>query len=106
MQSQIHVASAWQSWKQDEWSDCSNVHYTHQYTSESDNFQYLLQPFNEPGLVLCKNARENAFYAGGSPRKLHIMIYNGDVDVVCNFLGDEWFGHMVAKNAGLSVCSI
>ena len=31
------------------------------------------------------------------------MLYNGDVDLVCNFLSDEWFGHVVAEAAMLNV---
>ncbi|XP_065287860.1 lysosomal protective protein-like isoform X1 [Dermacentor albipictus] len=52
-----------------EWDECSNVlHYTTQYRSMKD--------------VVKELADSGA---------LKTLIYNGDIDMACNFLGDEWF---------------
>lgn len=51
------------------WSPCNgvvNALYVHEYTSMRKQFQYLL-------------------HSG-----LKALIYNGDVDMMCNFLGDQW----------------
>uniref|UniRef100_A0A0N5CGB2 Carboxypeptidase n=1 Tax=Strongyloides papillosus TaxID=174720 RepID=A0A0N5CGB2_STREA len=37
--------------------------------------------------------------------KVNIMLYNGDVDSVCNFLGDQWFMEELAGATGMTVKS-
>lgn len=51
------------------WSPCSaavSAQYVHEYSSVKKQFQYLLH------------------------NGLKALIYNGDVDAMCNFLGDQW----------------
>ena len=36
----------------------------------------------------------NKFFSA-SPA-ISVLVYNGDVDMVCNFLGDEWFSDSLA----------
>ena len=51
------------------WSPCStyvSLHYVHEYSSMTKTIQYLLH------------------------NGLKALIYNGDVDAMCNFIGDQW----------------
>lgn len=50
------------------WSICSAIDYKKQYTSMRNQYVNLL-----------------------SLGKLKMMLYNGDADMACNFLGEEWF---------------
>lgn len=56
-----------------DWDTCSTIHYIIKY------------PFKDGGLAPQMKNLIN------SPRNLTMLVYNGDVDTVCNFLGDEWF---------------
>lgn len=63
------------------WSGCSLVLYVMKYALRKDGLKPQV-------MDLIK-----------SQRKLRMLIYNGDVDAVCNFLGDEWF----VDNLGLKL---
>ncbi|KAG9510471.1 Lysosomal protective protein [Fragariocoptes setiger] len=75
VRTQIHIPSKVRSW--DECSDV--VKYTMQYPSMAPQLKSLI----------------------ASPRNLNLLVYNGDVDMMCNFLGDEFF----CDSLGLPVIS-
>ena len=54
------------------WHACSNISYTSNYDSMTETVRYVLD------------------------HGIKALIYNGDIDAVCNFLGDAWF----AENLG------
>ena len=52
------------------WDFCNNyifAHYHRQYTDMANVYKNLMA------------------------RKIRILVYNGDLDLACNFLGDQWF---------------
>lgn len=68
VRSSIHIPKKVKSWE-----ECSLITYS---------MKYALLP---GGLTPQMKSLIN------SPRNLSMLVYNGDVDTVCNFLGDEWF---------------
>ncbi|KAJ6221850.1 hypothetical protein RDWZM_000395 [Blomia tropicalis] len=63
----LHINS-----KSPTWHACSNINYTSNYDSMTETVRYVLD------------------------HGIKALIYNGDIDAVCNFLGDAWF----AENLG------
>ncbi|KAK0407406.1 hypothetical protein QR680_019180 [Steinernema hermaphroditum] len=65
------------------WTDCND-----------DINSIYVQQYNDTGAVF------DHIYASGYP--LRVLIYNGDIDTVCNFLGDQWFIEGTATRNGLA----
>uniref|UniRef100_A0A914XFD1 Carboxypeptidase n=1 Tax=Plectus sambesii TaxID=2011161 RepID=A0A914XFD1_9BILA len=67
------------------WTDCTDLrHWQFQYDDMTPVFVNILN---------------SQYYANANFR---MLIYNGDVDTVCNFLGDEWFIEALVKSQNIS----
>lgn len=56
------------------------------FTTCFDGIEYtMIYPQSKDGLAPQINKLID------SPRNLTLLVYNGDIDMMCNFLGDEWF---------------
>uniref|UniRef100_A0A914XFY0 Serine carboxypeptidase n=1 Tax=Plectus sambesii TaxID=2011161 RepID=A0A914XFY0_9BILA len=66
------------------WTDCNddmNANYLQQHNDTTSVFDDMI----------------------ASGYKLRMLIYNGDVDTACNFLGDEWFVEALKTKYGMAV---
>lgn len=66
-------------------SNCSDIRY--KVTPQNDMLQSVYNVLNSP--VFNHNVR--------------LLLYNGDVDFVCNFLGDNWFAHRLLEKLNETV---
>uniref|UniRef100_A0A914UYG0 Carboxypeptidase n=1 Tax=Plectus sambesii TaxID=2011161 RepID=A0A914UYG0_9BILA len=73
VQAALHINSSWQS-TVGQWNDCSDPiynSYTVIYTDTTSFFQYVINNVKIPNF--------------------RILVYNGDVDTICDYLGDSWY---------------
>ncbi|VDK44978.1 unnamed protein product [Anisakis simplex] len=75
----IHVDEAWMK-NVDKWQECNQPLYNHYNITYYDTTPVF----------------EDIFKSSKSP--FRILIYNGDVDTACNFMGDAWLMSRIAKN--------
>ena len=70
MQAAIHVSDVIVNGTTANWTICSNIlHYTRVYKNLAPFYQYIFDTDSE----------------------IYGLLYNGDTDTVCDFLGDQWF---------------
>ncbi|KAK5968124.1 Carboxypeptidase [Trichostrongylus colubriformis] len=86
VQDALHVPDGWRKQKSGEykWHDCNDQLYDQyhiMYNTTNDFFQYVIQNVKTPNF--------------------RFLVYNGDVDTACNYLGDSWFIRDVAKENNL-----
>uniref|UniRef100_A0A0X3PNX8 Carboxypeptidase n=1 Tax=Schistocephalus solidus TaxID=70667 RepID=A0A0X3PNX8_SCHSO len=80
---------------------CSDDRDITDYLNDEDVRAALHIPFSVPAWESCSSNVSQSYkrvyqdltkqYLGLLERKIRVLIYNGDVDMACNFLGDEWF---------------
>uniref|UniRef100_A0A914V649 Carboxypeptidase n=1 Tax=Plectus sambesii TaxID=2011161 RepID=A0A914V649_9BILA len=72
VQAALHINSSWQNTVKT-WHDCNGPiygSYKVKYTDTTSLFQYVINNVKIPNF--------------------RILVYNGDVDTICNYLGDSW----------------
>ncbi|KAF8386658.1 hypothetical protein PRIPAC_75800 [Pristionchus pacificus] len=78
------------TWVTQKWEGCNDDmnenKYVQQHPDTSDVFKSILDS-------VYKDAN----------RKFRILIYNGDADMACQFLGDQWFTEKLAKDNNMKV---
>ncbi|WKX93409.1 hypothetical protein Q1695_011014 [Nippostrongylus brasiliensis] len=82
----LHIPNAWRNQQggKYKWHDCNDPlynQYTITYNTTNQFFNYVIE-----------NVKTADF---------RFLIYNGDVDTACNYLGDSWFMRDVAKDNNL-----
>ncbi|EPB67607.1 serine carboxypeptidase [Ancylostoma ceylanicum] len=86
VQDAVHIPQAWrnQATGKFRWTDCnSKIYDSYRLTYDNTNifFDYVIKYVKTPNF--------------------RFLIYSGDTDTVCNYLGDEWHMRDVAKAANL-----
>ncbi|CAJ0952003.1 unnamed protein product, partial [Mesorhabditis belari] len=67
------------------WFDCNNDMYNKYVMTYIEQYQFF-----------------EIFFKINTKKDFRFLIYNGDVDTVCNYLGDAWFVLELAKRNGMS----
>ncbi|CAJ0581596.1 unnamed protein product, partial [Mesorhabditis spiculigera] len=73
VQKALNIADDWQKGGM-KWQDCSDPIYQQYTVTYNDQTQFF-----------------ERFFKANTNTKFRFLVYNGDVDTVCNYLGDAWF---------------
>ncbi|GMT03357.1 hypothetical protein PENTCL1PPCAC_25531, partial [Pristionchus entomophagus] len=75
------------TWVTQKWEGCNNDMNENKYVQQHNNTMNVFKS------ILDTVANSN--------RKFRMLIYNGDADMACQFLGDQWFTEELAADTGM-----